>query len=395
MRRSRAPSRLLSFAGGAAALYFLEPERGARRRALLRDGLGARGRRLLALVRKAGTDLSNRAAGVRARLRAGLEDEAVSDDTLGQRVRARLGRAVSHAHALETEVREGNVVLRGPILEGEAERLLRAVRRVRGVRGVEDRLERHATREGVPALQGGTGVRARPALFQESWSPALRVGAGVAGGALAARGLGALLRGRPAGGLLALGSGGALLLRASTNRPLRRALGRAGRGAVDIGKTLELESPVEEVFALWNRFENFPRFMQNVLDVRSEEGGRSHWRVRGPAGQDVEWDAEITELVPNRVIAWRSLPGSTVQHAGSVRFEPCAPGRTRIHVRLSYAPPGGALGHAAASLLGADPERALDQDLVRLASLLEEGKTTAHGERVTREDVGAPPRTRS
>jgi uncharacterized membrane protein len=101
----------------------------------------------------------------------------------------------------------------------------------------------------------------------------------------------------------------------------------------------------------------------------------------------LEWEAETTAFVPNQVIGWKSLGGAPVQHAGIVRFQSDR-GGTRIDIQMSYNPPAGAIGHAVASMLGADPKHMMDQDLVRLQSLLESGKTTAHGREVTREEVG-------
>jgi uncharacterized membrane protein len=76
------------------------------------------------------------------------------------------------------------------------------------------------------------------------------------------------------------------------------------------------------------------------------------------------------------------MPGEAVRHSGVVHFEETQDGATRIDIRLTYKPPAGALGHAVAALFGSDPKRALDEDMVRLKSLLEHGKTTAHGQPV-------------
>ena len=84
------------------------------------------------------------------------------------------------------------------------------------------------------------------------------------------------------------------------------------------------------LYALWSKFENFPQFMSNVLEVRNLSDNRSHWTVAGPAGIPVEWDAEITKMVPNELIAWKSLEGSTVPNAGYVLFEPNDDGTTEI-----------------------------------------------------------------
>ena len=85
-----------------------------------------------------------------------------------------------------------------------------------------------------------------------------------------------------------------------------------------------------------------------------------------------------------------SEPGSTVYNSGSIRFEPAGADATRVTIHMTYLPPGGALGHFAAKLFGADPKAALDDDLVRLKSLLEAGRASAPGKRATREElVGA------
>lgn len=188
---------------------------------------------------------------------------------------------------------------------------------------------------------------------------------------------------------LTAGLGGLLLsLRGATNLEVKRLLGiGAGRRAVTLQKTLNINAPVKEVFAAWSRYEDFPKFMAHVREVRRTGPGRSHWVVAGPGGLPVEWDPEESASVPNRVIGWRTVPGSIVEHSGVVRFDPTETGGTRVHIRTSWNPPAGAIGYGLAALLGRDPKRALDDDLVRFKSLLEEGKTTAHGERVTREGL--------
>ena len=93
---------------------------------------------------------------------------------------------------------------------------------------------------------------------------------------------------------------------------------------------------------------------------------QSHWTVSGPAGVPVEFDAEVSAFVPNEAFAWRTIEGAPVAHAGIVRFEPADDGRTRVHIRMSYNPPGGWIGHGVAAAFGADPKRSLDADLVRM-----------------------------
>jgi uncharacterized membrane protein len=265
------------------------------------------------------------------------------------------------------------VTLRGVILQTEVNPLLRVVERVRGVHEVISELEEHKQAGNVPALQGGsTPPGLQPDIWQREWSPATRVMTGAAGVGLAA--YGASRRGVP-GALLAV-AGAGLIARAATNLETRRLTGIGGsRRAVDIQKTVTIDAPVEDVFAFWSEYSNFPRFLSRVLDVRpSARERQSHWTVSGPAGVPVEFDAEVSAFVPNEAFGWRTIEGSAVAHAGLVRFEPAGNGRTRVHVRMSYNPPGGWIGHAAAAAFGVDPKTSLDADLVRMKTLLETGR---------------------
>src|SRR5205807_5768354 len=111
-----------------------------------------------------------------------------------------------------------------------------------------------------------------------------------------------------------------------------------------VEKTVTINRPAAVLFRMWSNFETLPRFMQHLVSVKVD-GKRSHWVARGPAGTTVEWDAEIVNNVPDRLIAWRSLEGSTVDTVGSVRFVDAPGGRgTEVHVELKYDPPGGKLG---------------------------------------------------
>jgi uncharacterized membrane protein len=167
--------------------------------------------------------------------------------------------------------------------------------------------------------------------------------------------------------------GGALLVRATANTPLARWVGVTGQNSIQIRKTLRVDAPVDRVFQLLAHHEKFPLFMHHVQHVHMHPDGRSRWIVAGPAGITLEWDAMTTRLEPNRLLAWRTVSNAAVRHAGSIRFEPHN-GGTRLEIRLTYSPPGGALGHGLARLFGADPKTELDDDLLRLKSFLETGK---------------------
>jgi len=149
----------------------------------------------------------------------------------------------------------------------------------------------------------------------------------------------------------------------------RRAL--SGRRGVHAEASIDVARPVEELYTFWRRLENLPRVMQHLISVDSIDGRRSRWRARAPMGATVEWQAEIINEVPNRVIGWRSLGGSEVVTAGSVNFEELPRGGTRVRVKLQYEPPGGKLGSWVAWLFGEEPGVQIREDLRRFKEELE------------------------
>lgn len=374
---------------GAGLMYFTDPDRGRRRRALVRDRFCSFFAQSGRGLDKAWRDASNRSQGLIAgarRLAWGAGE--APDDVLAARVRSRLGRVSSHPHAIRVTAHDGAITLEGPVLADEQQRIIDAVRGITGVRDLHDRTQAFASAADISALQGGS-VRYGdlPEYAQENWTPALRAGAGIVGGYLVLKGM---IRGGLLGRLTTL-AGAGVIVRAAANVPLADLVGARGH-AIAVQKTVNVCAPVEEVYSFWMNYRNFPRFMTHLADVRDLGGGRSRWVAEGPAGARFSWEAEIVENVPNRVIAWRSVPGSEIENRGSVRFDTNPDGTTRITVRLFYAPPAGMLGHAVAALFRRDPRHELDDDLARLKSLIEFGKTHAHGEKVLREDLGyAPP----
>lgn len=368
---------------GAAAMYILDPQRGRRRRALLRDKLVLAGNELRDAADVTARDLLHRAQGLASETWSALRPGDADDAVLEQRVRARLGRAVSHPSSIEVRATDGRVTLSGPVLAHELDSLLAEVESVRGVREVEDRCEVHKEPGDVPGLQGGRPrYGTRPDVLQRNWAPATRFLVGAAGATTALWGFSR----RDLPGLAAGAFGVGLLARATSNLETRRMLGGGGRRAIDLQKTIHIAAPVDEVYAFWRKMENFPRIMQHVRAVEPAGDGRYRWTVTGPAGTPVSWNAEITEEIPNRVLSWRSEPGALVANAGIVRFDE-ENGGTRLHVRMSYNPPGGLLGHWVAALFGVDPKQAMDDDLARFKSLIEVGKTGAHGTHVTKDEL--------
>jgi uncharacterized membrane protein len=206
-----------------------------------------------------------------------------------------------------------------------------------------------------------------------------------AGAGLAAYGLSRL----KSNGWLYAGLGGLLLRRgvtahcdvyeavgvntAGTADDTRAAL-RGPRG-VNVLESVTINRPIEQLYRFWRNLENLPQFMRHLEAVDKVTDTISHWRAKGPAGRIVEWDAEIFNEIPNKLIAWRSLEGADVVSAGSVNFDSAAAGRgTRVTVHLQYSPMGGNMGAAIARLFGADAETQIREDLRRFKQLLEAGE---------------------
>jgi uncharacterized membrane protein len=373
------------FTAGAMCMYLTDPARGKRRRAVARDKLIRAWHDITNELDKAGRDFSNRSRGLAAGIKASVSNHDASPEILVDRVRSHIGRTVSHPHAIHAIAGvDGRVALHGLILADELQTLLREVSAVPGVTGVENHLTVHEDGIGISSLQGGVPRRHRSEFTQQNWTPALRVTAAAAGGGLLFHGLRSDGIMRWTAGI----AGTALLTRAIANKEFRQIAG-IGPGAVEFEKTIHIQAPVEEVYSYWANYENFPRFMSHLREVRNLGDGTSHWVAEGPGGIPLAWDARITRQVPNKLLAWESLPGSRVNTEGSVRFDANGTGGTRVTIRMSYSPPAGLLGHGIASFFNADAKRELDDDMVRLKSLIENGKTRAHGIRVTRDEVRA------
>jgi uncharacterized membrane protein/osmotically-inducible protein OsmY len=375
----------VAVAVASAAVYLLDPDHGRRRRGLVRDQATRLTRRVPSAVSVALRDLGNRLRGVAARGRRLLRRQPADDAILEARVRSEMGRVVRHAKAIRVDARDGRIVLSGRVLRDEADRLRATVRSVEGVQEVHDRLDVFDEPGGVPDLQGaGKPVEPRPDFLQTNWSPSTRLIAVFEGATYVALGL--YRRGR-LGAVLAAG-GALVILRGATNIEFRRLLGLGGgRMGIDVEKAIEIDAPVESVFALWSRFEEFPRFMSHVREVRRHGQDRSQWTLSGPAGLPIRFEAVTTRYEPNEMIGWKSVKGEPVRHAGTVRFEPLPENRSRITVRMSYNPPAGVLTHALVSLFGVAPKQALDDDLVRFQSLITHGKATGDQEEAWLEEV--------
>jgi uncharacterized membrane protein len=387
MKTGRLP---LTFAGlfgaGALTMYFADPDRGKRRRAVLRDAFAHSRRDLEKFARRFNRDLEHRIEGAVAETRQLFEnDDQASDSVLEQRIRTAVGRAVSHPHAVEVNCTGGSVFLGGWVLADEVAELNGAVMSVRGVRGLSTFLNTTDHPEHISALQGGVRRRHLPEFLRESWSPTVRVLAGCAGAGLVLYGA----THRKSIGK-AVGVNGAILLaRSILNASLERMIGTDQMAGLRIQKTIYVSASPSDLYAFWNNPENYPKVFAHVNQVKREKDGLFRWQVSGPAGIPLSWTGRITRQVPEKTIEWWSTPESTIENHGIVHFESEKDGRTRVQIDMTYNPPAGLLGHAVAALLGLDPKNAMDQDFVRLKALFEQGKSRVHGHEVMRSDLKA------
>jgi uncharacterized membrane protein len=227
---------------------------------------------------------------------------------------------------------------------------------------------------GVRAILSGIGILARPRPAPWLWSR-------VVGGMMDLSLLGLALnssrnnRGRLAGVTAAVAGVTALDIYSSIE--FTRAQ-RARRVPLAVTRTLPLEAsilinrPPEECYRFWHDFENLPRFMRSIESVRLESDRRSHWVARAPGGMRLEWDSEIIDDKPDRLISWHSL-NADVPNAGSVHFDPAPGGRgTLVRVRMSHDMP--TLSGIAARVIGKVPKRQVNEDLRRFKQIMETGE---------------------
>jgi len=145
--------------------------------------------------------------------------------------------------------------------------------------------------------------------------------------------------------------------------------------------------PAAEVYMFWKRLENFPKFMNEVEDIVRLTDTKSRWKLELRPGVKVEWEAEIVEDVPDRLIAWKTTGRSNVTTDGRVKFYPSVNGRgTVIEVLLDYSIPGGKFAELAAKIWGEDPYAIVHKNLNRFKAYLETGEVpTTEGQTSGRE----------
>jgi uncharacterized membrane protein len=150
---------------------------------------------------------------------------------------------------------------------------------------------------------------------------------------------------------------------------------RGWHEAAIVGRTVTINRPRAELYAFWRDFRNLARFLENIERVDVGDDRRSHWVIAAPAGRTVEWDSQITEEEPDRLIAWESLDGGDIKNTGRIEFTDAAPGRgTLVTATIVYDPPGGDVGKLIAKLFQKEPKVQARRDLRRFKQLMETGE---------------------
>jgi uncharacterized membrane protein len=373
---------LAKWLGGAAAgallMYMLDPDRGSARRAQSAAAVRDAGTRTTDALGNAWRGASSRVSEVAGN----AIDAARSSGGVGPAL-SRLGSAASDMLD-DTVSKAKDLTNRGAKSASDLADDASSSSAYDSARSAVSRAADSVTEfyDDTRKSAGRLGRRVAQEVHGDSegrWSPTMRNSALLGGGLLALTGL---MRRSPL--TMVLGAvGAALLARGAVNQPLSGLVSRGAAGlgmakglsmdqTIDFEKTVHIDASPDEVYEQFANYENFPRFMSHVTEVRDLGRRRSHWIVKGPGGSRFEWNSVLTEQNrPNR-LAWRSEPNSEIPNSGSIQFERHR-GGTLVTVRMSYQPPAGALGHAFALLLGADPKSKMDEDLARMKSFIERG----------------------
>ncbi len=199
------------------------------------------------------------------------------------------------------------------------------------------------------------------ALANTTWQQSAPL---VAGAALTVIGLSR--RSKP--GLALAAAGGALAYAGW------RAKSSAAEDFLARGSVLLNCSP-EEAYRRYRNLEDLPKCMRHLKSVTKTGERQYRWVALGPVGIPIQWDSEIVDERENEFLSWRTLPGSELTAAGSVRFEKAPGGRGTVLTAITHFDhPAGKLGYAVAKLFGKDPNFLMQQDLRRFKALIEAGE---------------------
>lgn len=174
-------------------------------------------------------------------------------------------------------------------------------------------------------------------------------------------------------------SGMMMLTRAATGHSkVYEALGVSSAGlqegaGINIEASISIMRPRNELFAFWRDVTNLPLVLRHLDSVEEVGDGVTHWKAHGPRDIKVEWDAHLINEAPGEYLAWESLPGGDIEHAGSVHFADAGEHGTEVLVRMRYRPKGMNVGFGVAKFLNPLTELEVLEDLRRLKHVMETG----------------------
>jgi uncharacterized membrane protein len=351
---------LAGLAAGAAALYFLDRERGPERRARFSRKAGWLVADLTDTAAKCISDGEHRVRGVVRQVWYGLHRSRPDDRVLEERIRSRMGRVVGHPHRIHVASCDGAVTLWGTATDYEIRKLIHTVEAMPGVVEVLNHIE--PREDQAPAAEPNVLQQARQETLL-NWSPAARMIVGAAGSATAAYGW----KRKDSLGVSLAVLGAGLAAASTMKRNVHSILAFSDDSpGFELEETIRINAPISDLYDFWANPENYPKVFTYITAIERLGENLYRWTLTGPAGLPIHWEGKITRLVPNTLVEWKSLPGSTVGNFGIARFDPNYDASTRVHVRMFYRPPAGILGRVLAELLGSDPKKVLQQDLKRL-----------------------------
>jgi len=292
-----------------------------------------------------------------------------TDAELAQKIRSRLEQVAAHPRLIQVHVDQGSVTLSGLALGQEIKELIHAVKQIPGIEAVNQDFEVLDSGQKLRTLhQSETSFGYQANFIVGRWSLWIRLLVGATGAAI----LSQAPRQRGAMALLVSSVGIAALSRAITNQDLTQLFGSLVLPVLRMSRTVRVNAPVDDVFRFWKDFRNYPNFMSYIREVSINDFGGLHWVSKAPGGTQLQWDTSIMSFKLNQEISWKSVPGSIIATEGVVRMHPDDLGSTEVHVELSFAPPAGALGYAAAHFLGFNPDSRIDDDLELMKNLIED-----------------------
>lgn len=209
-----------------------------------------------------------------------------------------------------------------------------------------------------------------------------RTASAAIGGFLIFNALGNIFR-SPLKSVTRIAAGSALLYRGLSGYcPIYQQMHIDGNrtSSVNMLTTFTVNKPKDEVYQFWRKLENLPLFMKHLVTVREIDDKRSHWEAKIPEGNpiSIKWDAEIVKDEPGSLLAWRSLPGSTIDNAGKVEFRDALGNQgTELRVMITYRPPAGNIGSGIAKLINPVFEKMVREDVNNFKSFIDAGNVTA------------------